>query len=513
MKAHTPLETPKKRIGIWIRVSTDEQAKGESPEHHLERARLYAKSKEWTVIEVYDLAGQSGKSVADHPETKRMIADIKRGHISGLVFSKLARLSRNLREVQDFGDLFRKHNADLISLHESIDTTTPGGRMFFHLLGVFAQWEREEIADRVSASVTIRAKMGKPLSGVSPYGYRWKDKKLVLDPDEAPIRKLAYELFIQERRKGVVARLLNERGYRTRAGKKWSDIAVGRTLQDASAFGVYVFNRYRQTGSWTREEKPESEWARVQIEPIVSEEIWRQCDQILEEQSKREKRPGKKPVQLFAGFTNCVCGQRMYVKVGSPKYICGKCYNKIPIVDLEAVFYDEVKAFFLNTTNIAAQIEEANKSVNAKEERLALQTREIQKVRDEMNRTHRLYLDGQIPLEAFGTFYQPIEERLKQLQSELVPLQAEIDRVKVSKLTAEEVTAEAQTAYSRWPKLSNDEKRSIVEALLERIEIGKEEADGSKPINITLACPVIYKEMVNSQQELPRRSAPVRLPS
>ncbi len=71
----------KKSVGIWIRVSTDDQAKGDSPEHHEERARAYAKSRGWNVKEIYDLAGQSGKAVMQHPECKRMMDDVKRGHI------------------------------------------------------------------------------------------------------------------------------------------------------------------------------------------------------------------------------------------------------------------------------------------------------------------------------------------------------------------------------------------------------------------------------------------------
>src|SRR5216683_4123202 len=105
-----------KMVGIWIRVSTEDQAKGESPELHLQRARAYATAKGWTVKEVYDLAGVSGKSVVDHPEAKRMLADIKRRHITGLIFSKLARLSRNKRELEDFAEYFREHDADMISL-------------------------------------------------------------------------------------------------------------------------------------------------------------------------------------------------------------------------------------------------------------------------------------------------------------------------------------------------------------------------------------------------------------
>ena len=264
-----------KSVGIWIRVSTEDQAKGESPEHHEERARSYAKSRCWQVKEVYDLAGQSGKAVMQHPEAKRMMKDIERGHITGLVFSKLARLSRNRRELEDFSDFFRKHDADLISLSEAIDTSTAGGRMFFHLLGVFAQWEREEITERVNASVLTRAKLGKSINGSAPYGYAWKDRKLVIEPQEAAIRRKAYEQFLQHRRKGHVAKLLNAAGYRSRNGAIWRDTQVLRTLVDPSAKGIYYFNKVRQLeNSWQTEPKPESEWGKVECEPIISEALW-----------------------------------------------------------------------------------------------------------------------------------------------------------------------------------------------------------------------------------------------
>jgi len=99
------------------------------------------------------------------------------------VFSKFARFSRNRRELEDFSDFFKKHNADLISLFAAIDTSTAEGRMFFHLLGVFAQWGPEEITERVNASVLTRAKMGKSIKGSAPYGYQWKDRKLVIHPE------------------------------------------------------------------------------------------------------------------------------------------------------------------------------------------------------------------------------------------------------------------------------------------------------------------------------------------
>jgi len=497
MKSTTSkLASDTKNVGIWIRVSTEDQAKGESPEHHEERARSYAKSRGWNVKEVYDLAGQSGKAVMQHPEAKRMMADIERGHITGLVFSKLARLSRNRRELEDFADFFNHHQADLISLSEAIDTSTAGGRMFFHLLGVFAQWEREEITERVNASVLTRAKLGKSINGKAPYGYRWKDRKLLVQPEEAAVRRKAYELFLQCRRKGQVARELNAAGYRTREGSIWRDTSILRILDESSAKGLYVFNTMRQTGDWRTEPKPESEWGRAECPPIVSEDLWNQVNQIIEEQLKAWKKPGKPPVHLFSGLARCSCGHKMYVAANNPKYFCRKCRNKIPITDLENIIRNELKLFFNQPQRIAAHLAEADRNLAEKSALLEAHKREIQKVRDEMTRTHRLYVQDQITPQGFGEFYKPAEERLNQLQAELPKLEAEVDFLRVNKLSADDVLHEATSLHEQWPSLPFGDRRKIVEALIEKIVIG----DGK--IDITFSHLPSSEELCNTQQKL-----------
>jgi len=493
MKDNSDLKKP---IGIWIRVSTEDQANGDSPEHHEQRARSYAASRGWLVKEVYDLAGQSGKAVMQHPEAKRMMKDVERGHITGLVFSKLARLSRNRRELEDFADFFNKHNADLMSLSEAIDTSTAGGRMFFHLLGVFAQWEREEITERVNASVLTRAKLGKSINGSAPYGYKWKDRKLVIQPEEALVRKKAYELFLQHRRKGVVSKLLNAAGYRTRNGSIWRDTAILRILDESSAKGVYMFNTMRQTGTWKTELKPENEWGKAECESIVSEELWNEVNQIIEEQLKSWKKPGKTPVYLFSGLAHCSCGAKMYVRAGSPKYVCRKCCNKIPIVDLENIVKGELKLFFGQRDRVAQHLNNADRNLTEKAAALEFHRREIQKVQDEMARTHRLYLDGEITGQGFGQFYKPAEERLNQLRAELPKLEAEVDLLKVNKLSADDVVHESATLHERWPSMAPDGRRKVVEALIEKITIG----DGE--IDITYSCLPTSEELCKNQQGL-----------
>src|SRR5690606_26574415 len=104
--------TRPRAVGVWIRVSTEDQAKGESPATHEARARMYAEMKGWHVVRVYDLAGVSGKSVMQHSECQAMLKDVAAGRIKGLIFSKLARLARNTRELLEFAEYFQEHEAD-----------------------------------------------------------------------------------------------------------------------------------------------------------------------------------------------------------------------------------------------------------------------------------------------------------------------------------------------------------------------------------------------------------------
>lgn len=497
MKATEFAPESAKSIGVWIRVSTEDQAQGDSPKHHEARARHYAASKGWDVKEVYDLAGVSGKSVMEHPEAKRMMEDVRRGHISALVFSKLARLTRNARELMDFSDFFRQYDADLVSLQENIDTSTPSGRLFYNMVAVMAQWEREEISDRVKASVAIRAKLGKPLNGRAPYGYVWKDAKLQPHPDEAPVRRLMYELFAEHQRKKTVARLLNERGYRTRDGSRFSDTSVDRLLRDTTAKGIHRANFTRRVADdkpWAL--KPEHEWVLSEVEPVVSSDLWDKCNSLLDSRRIHQERPTKKVVHLFSGLAFCECGTKMYVPSNSPKYTCTNCRNKIPEIDLEGIFLDELKDYFLEPRHVEKYIGEAKAAVSGKAAQLEVLQGEHHKTAREAERIYKLYMDDKLTAQQFKELYNPNDIRKKQLESEIPRLQAEVDILKVDGLSSACILADAKELNACWPTLSLQERRSMIEFLVKKIVVGKDEID------ISLCYLPSFKEMTNEQRAL-----------
>tara|TARA_R100001244_G_scaffold6593_24_gene8156 strand:- start:27869 stop:29422 length:1554 start_codon:yes stop_codon:yes gene_type:complete len=469
----------KKKVGIWLRVSTDDQMHGDSLEVHQHRASLYAESKDWEVVETYRLEAVSGKRVIDHPEARRMIADVQAGHISGLIFSKLARLSRNNRELLEFADLFQKADADLVSLAESIDTSTPAGRMFYNMLAAMANWEREEIASRVAASVPIRAKLGKPLGGPAPYGYQWTDKKLIVDQDEAPIRVLIYTLFQKHKRKKTVARHLNDMGHRTRKGAKWSDTTIERLIRDTTAIGKKRANYSTQsnaaTGAW--ELKPKEDWVYHDVEPLVSEELFNECVSYLDAQRRNGKRYTRQSVNLFMSYAHCGCGTKMFVPSQSKKYVCNNCKNRIPMDTLEECFLAEIAAAGITGHDVDLRKKRATQKIDELSLLIDTHKETIRKVDGDVDTLLDLYQKQALDEAGFKSRYDEKAVRKTELEEELPRLLARQDAIRQTILDAESAFEETKDILDRWNDLTKENKRLLIEAVLVRVDISEDEVE------------------------------------
>ena len=474
-------------VGIWIRVSTDDQAQGESPEHHEERARWYCNSKGWEVTAVYHLEAISGKSVIEHPEARRMQKDIEEGKITSLVFSKLARLARSTKELLSFADFFRDHNADLISLQEAIDTSTPSGRLFYTVIAAMAQWEREEIASRVAASVPVRARLGKPLCGAAPFGYRWegeKNKRLVLDELEAPVRKLMYEIFARTKRKKTTAKELNKLGYRTRKGGRFADSSIDRLLRDPMAKGIRRANYSKSHGpnkGW--ELKPSSEWVLTDCPAIVSEELWNDCNQYLIEQYQQRRKPGRQSLYQLAGFVECQCGKKMYVYHSNRLYSCKRCKNKISVDDIDEIFRIQLKSFLFTETGIGAYREEIENLLKEKTALLAVAKAKAKAkgIDEKMGQLVVMRVQKELSPDDFTRHYQPLKTQLLALEDNISRLYTEVQSLEVQVNSSETVISDARDLYTRWQQLPFEDKRTIIECITEQIIVD------SKDITFRLA--------------------------
>ena len=183
----------------------------------------------------------------------------------------------------------------------------------------------------------------------------------------------------------------------------------------------------------------------------------------------------------------------------TPKYVCHSCRNKIPVVDLEGVFHEQIKNFFFSPEEIAAHVGKAHAVIKEKEELLSTLYREQKKLAAEVDLLYDLYQSGAIDKHGFGAKYHPLATRQRQLEDEIPQVQAELDVLKISHLSQEEIVTSARDLYSRWPELPHEEKRRIVEVITDRIIIH----EGEVEMNLFYAPPASTPGMTPPTSQTP----------
>ncbi len=210
---------------------------------------------------------------------------------------------------------------------------------------------------------------------------------------------------------------------------------------------------------------------------LVSEDIWNECNRLLDESEKKRKRLGPQAKHLLAGYVHCTCDKKMYVfhETKSSTYSCKKCKNRIAVADLDEIFHDQLKTFFLTDISISEYLQKIDITLQEKNNLLNSMLDERETVKKKMDRLVNLRINEEMDKQNFAEHYRPLEERSKQINDQLPELQAEIDFLTIQHKSSDTVLHDAKDLYSQWDTLTFEDKRAIVEVITERITIDSED--------------------------------------
>lgn len=260
----------------YCRVSTEEQAaEGFSIEGQADKLRAYAELHDLGPVTVVEEPGASGKNL-DRPGLQQVLAMVEQGHVAHLLVWRLDRLSRNLGDLILLADTFGKADVGLHSFTERLDLSSATGRMFYNVLGSFAQFYREQLGENVVMGMTQAVREGKWINRPKT-GYDLTDGELLPNDDADKVRRI----------------------FRLRAERcSFSEIERRIGVKYSTAKGIIESRIYRGEVLWR------GEWFPGHHEPLVTEDEWNCAQRGF---VKGRRRQSKHPL---SGVVRCgLCGR------------------------------------------------------------------------------------------------------------------------------------------------------------------------------------------------------------
>ncbi len=278
----------------YCRVSTEEQAdEGFSIEGQTDKLRLYASLRDLGEVTVITDPGLSGKNLK-RPGLQQLLAAVEAGHVSHVILWRLDRLSRNLGDLILLADLFGECGVGLHSVSENLDLSSASGRMFYNVLGSFAQYFREQLSENVKMGNERAVKEGRWINRPKT-GYDLNHRVLAPNEDAARVQ----EVF-RLRGKGTSYRMIEDH-----TGIKYSTVCA--ILNSRIYLGEVLHNK---------------KWYAGNHEAIISEEEWHAAHRRLSK--------GVQPSRdVLAGRVTCgLCGRRMAVLQNGKGSVTYKCRHR-----------------------------------------------------------------------------------------------------------------------------------------------------------------------------------------
>jgi len=468
------MEEVKKKCGVYMRVSTEDQAReGFSLPEQKERLEAFCKFKGYEIIDYYEDAGISAKTGNYRPEFERLKEDIVNGRINTIVALKLDRITRSIFDWEELLTFLEDNDAYLDCANDEINTTTANGKMISRLLMSVSQNEIERTSERTKVGLAGAIKQGH-LPSQAPLGYKHEDKKLVIDYSTKDVVIRIFEMYHSGLSHRKIANKLNEE--KVLGKTNWRDSTIINLLQNEVYKGDFVHGKRTKTPTYYEDV----------VEPIVSKEMWEEC----QVQKKKNSRAYKRNLTyLFLQKVRCPHCNRILGGKASQKqngsvyyyYYCHDCKINIKEKEIEDYFndfvdelveYDSVvNQFFMPM--IKSKFDEPIEKIK----------KEIDVQNGKLERIRNAYINGAFNLEEYNLEKKIVQDKIKNLEDELnnndvcdelhftpqdILLKRDIDYINKLKLPKE-----YNEKTKKWKDLTREEQAEMIMKYIDEITLFK----------------------------------------
>ena len=404
-------------IAVYARQSVDKK-ESISIESQIQLCR-YEIHNDAEEVRVYRDKGYSGRNIK-RPAFTEMMNDVKAGLIRKIIVYRLDRFSRSIADFGMIWEILEKNNVEFVSVNEKFDTTTPIGVAMLNIIMVFAQLERQTIAERVKDNYYARAKIGSWTGGSAPYGFKLtkvmadgkRCSSLAASDEMKIVMRIFKEYAKEDSTLGGIAKSLTEENIPCIQRKTWDNITISRILRnpvyvkcdpdvyiylerlgvriespveafDGKKAGLLLGKRNRSKEKYN---SPEDQYFTVALhDGVIDSDTWLRCQDKLSKNKQINNRGAGKHSWL-TGLLKCGnCGyglsiikakEKLYLScTGRTHYhICKEIHSGFDIRELEELVFNEMRAMF-STITTETKVNECNfseelKNINSKIDRL-----------------------------------------------------------------------------------------------------------------------------------------------
>ena len=442
-----------------------------------ERLEAFCKFKGYEIIDYYQDAGISAKTGNLRPEFERLKDDIRAKKINTIIALKLDRITRSIYDWENLITFLDKNNAYLDCANDEINTTTANGKMVSRLLMSVSQNEIERTSERTKIGLAGAIKQGH-IPHVAPLGYKHEDKKLVIDYSTKDIVIRIFDLYYNGYSYQKISNIFNEEKVLDKTN--WRDSTIQTILENEIYKGDFVHGKRTKQPIYYKDV----------VEPIVSKEMWEDCQVQKKKNSKSYQRT---LTYLYLQKLKCPkCNRILGGKATTKKN--GKTYYYYYCNDCKVQFKENVITEFFN--QFISELVEYDSVVNQfflpmikqkfDEPKEQLE-KEIRNQNNKLERIKKAYINGAFDVKEYKQEKNIVEKAIKELQSKLedtdcaeelrftpqdILLKRDIDYINKLKLDKE---YKEQT--KTWKDYSRQEQAELIMKYVDDIElslVGKE---------------------------------------